>query len=277
MVKCDYCGKAIQGFPYKCSYCGGTFCGEHHLPENHECVKIDEAMPPYAKKSQSTFSLEEDDNEFKRRLRVPIFPFRKEERDRDVIRRGFKFSRKELIHLSIAAVLTALVALSLYGWNFQNLFRSSFLIGIILPSFLLHELAHKFTAQYFGIWAEFRLILFGALLTFFSVFLPLKFLAPGAVMITSFTSREEAGKISIAGPLVNVSLGSLFLFFFFLPLWQNVGNIFRIGVYLNGFIAVFNLLPFGPLDGKKVLSWNKALWGATLGVAGVLMAFGIFF
>lgn len=274
MVKCDYCGKEIQGFPYTCSYCGGTFCAEHHLPENHDCVKLDEATPPYAKESQATFSLDEEDKGVKRRLRLPVFPFRKEKQHRDVVRRGFKFTRKELLHLSVAAILTALVAFSLYGWSFQNLFRSSFLIGIIVPSFLLHELAHKFTAQYFGIWAEFRLIMFGALLTLFSIFLPLKFLAPGAVMITTSTSRKEAGKISIAGPIVNVSLGMVFLL-----LWgisSELGNIFRIGVYLNGFIAAFNLLPFGPLDGRKVLRWNKVFWGATFAFAGFLTAFGMF-
>lgn len=26
--------------PYKCKYCGGTFCSEHRLPENHNCPGI---------------------------------------------------------------------------------------------------------------------------------------------------------------------------------------------------------------------------------------------
>lgn len=36
MAVCDKCGKEVA-LPYKCSYCGGIFCGEHRLPENHEC------------------------------------------------------------------------------------------------------------------------------------------------------------------------------------------------------------------------------------------------
>lgn len=36
MGKCDYCGKEVA-LPYKCPYCGGHFCSEHHLPENHDC------------------------------------------------------------------------------------------------------------------------------------------------------------------------------------------------------------------------------------------------
>ncbi len=36
MAVCDKCGNEVA-LPYNCSYCGGTFCGEHRLPENHDC------------------------------------------------------------------------------------------------------------------------------------------------------------------------------------------------------------------------------------------------
>lgn len=36
MAKCDVCGKD-ELLPYKCSYCGGTFCSDHRLPEKHGC------------------------------------------------------------------------------------------------------------------------------------------------------------------------------------------------------------------------------------------------
>ncbi len=43
MAKCDVCGKE-EYLPYKCKYCGGTFCAEHRLPEKHNCpgIKKDE-------------------------------------------------------------------------------------------------------------------------------------------------------------------------------------------------------------------------------------------
>lgn len=41
MPTCDKCGKEIT-FPYTCSYCGGSFCGKHRLPENHGCQGLDE-------------------------------------------------------------------------------------------------------------------------------------------------------------------------------------------------------------------------------------------
>jgi len=37
MGKCDFCGKEVT-LPFTCRYCGGSFCGEHRLPENHHCT-----------------------------------------------------------------------------------------------------------------------------------------------------------------------------------------------------------------------------------------------
>ncbi len=36
MARCSYCG-ASESMPFTCKFCGGKFCGEHRLPENHEC------------------------------------------------------------------------------------------------------------------------------------------------------------------------------------------------------------------------------------------------
>jgi len=45
---------------------------------------------------------------------------------------------------------------------------------VMTTSFLVHEVAHKVMAQKAGMWAEFRLTTWGALLTLVSVFLPFK-------------------------------------------------------------------------------------------------------
>lgn len=34
--RCDVCS-AFELLPFKCKYCGGTFCGAHRLPESHNC------------------------------------------------------------------------------------------------------------------------------------------------------------------------------------------------------------------------------------------------
>ena len=38
MVSCDICGKQLE-LPFRCNYCGSYFCGEHRLPESHNCKK----------------------------------------------------------------------------------------------------------------------------------------------------------------------------------------------------------------------------------------------
>ena len=38
MAFCELCGNEIGYLPFKCKYCGGTFCKKHRLPENHQCT-----------------------------------------------------------------------------------------------------------------------------------------------------------------------------------------------------------------------------------------------
>ena len=45
MAKCDACGKH-ENMPYKCRRCGGTYCGEHRLPESHDCPGLNEWDDP---------------------------------------------------------------------------------------------------------------------------------------------------------------------------------------------------------------------------------------
>ena len=40
MAQCDECGRH-ENLPYQCRRCGGTFCAEHRLPENHDCAGLD--------------------------------------------------------------------------------------------------------------------------------------------------------------------------------------------------------------------------------------------
>lgn len=37
--KCDICGQE-ELMPFKCRYCGGTYCANHRLPERHDCSMI---------------------------------------------------------------------------------------------------------------------------------------------------------------------------------------------------------------------------------------------
>jgi len=46
MPECDQCGRE-EILPFTCAYCGGNYCAEHKLPENHNCAYRPKAPPPY--------------------------------------------------------------------------------------------------------------------------------------------------------------------------------------------------------------------------------------
>jgi Zn-dependent protease len=41
--------------------------------------------------------------------------------------------------------------------------------------------------------------------------------------------------------------------------------------YINVFLALFNLIPFGPLDGLKIYRWKKGIWGLLIGLDIILL------
>lgn len=146
---------------------------------------------------------------------------------------------------------------SIFSLNFIFLFLISlFTAGI---GFLFHELAHKFSAQYFGCTAEFRAfdqMLYLAL--GLAIAIGFIFAAPGAVMISGMVTRKENGIISAAGPATNYMLGLIFLgLSLLLP---KLNFIFMIGFHINFFLGLFNMIPFGNFDGIKILQWNRYIW-----------------
>ena len=86
-------------------------------------------------------------------------------------------------------------------------------------------------------------------------------------MIRGAISREQNGKISLAGPLTNSILALIFLII--LNITQL--NIAHIGFQINAYLAVFNMLPFGAFDGAKVFRWNKTAFAVGIGIPILLM------
>ncbi len=178
-------------------------------------------------------------------------------------KRGFWFSRTELKHLSVGTLLVSLVALSLTGYMLPNWITLSLSL-LFASSFLLHEMAHKFTAQRSQLWSEFRLFPFGALLTIMSIIFPLKIIAPGAVVILGRSTLSTIGKTAVSGPLTNIFLGYILLLISFLFSSQDIVWLLSWGANVNGILAIFNLIPFGMLDGQKIISWNIKVWAAAI-------------
>ncbi|MCJ7614228.1 hypothetical protein MUO71_05645 [Candidatus Bathyarchaeota archaeon] len=182
--------------------------------------------------------------------------------------RIFWFSKTELKHLAVGALLVMGVGFTYFLSIGPDLPSLAILSIAFTLSFLLHELAHKFSAQYFKLWAEFRLTMQGALITLVSIFLPFKIISPGAVMLVGSGTKETVGKTAVSGPVTNIIISTLCIM-----IAAFSQNLFLIVAFINALLAVFNLIPFGVLDGLKVFRWNKPVWTVTFAAAIALIAY----
>lgn len=184
-----------------------------------------------------------------------------------------RFGRQEIIQIFIAvAALTFAFFMIYYRMvNNSSLYVITFLLAVsaiaVITGFLFHELMHKFLAQRYGAWAEFRIFPLGLLLAVFSAFLGFVFAAPGAVYIQGRISDKQNGMISAAGPLMNLAIGSVCTFISLILPLSDVGLALQIIGSINLFLAVFNLFPIPPLDGSKVLKWNIGIYAVVMGAA----------
>lgn len=172
------------------------------------------------------------------------------------------FSKKEIRDLSISVIALSLIFAS------YDISAIPITILIVLTVFISHEMSHKFLAQRYGCFAEYRMWPLGLLLGLVTALIPggIVFAAPGAVVIFPYSkkfafkiiriTRKEYGKISVAGPLINVIIGLASLFISFV--YSN--SIFLLISRISFFLSLFNLIPIGPLDGMKILSWNRKIW-----------------
>ena len=150
------------------------------------------------------------------------------------------------------------------------------MVLIVVLSFFTHELGHKFTAQRMGLWSEYRMFPMGLIIAVLMSMFGFLFAAPGVVYIRGFVDTEQDGKISMAGPATNIVLAVVGLAFAIALNGQPLMVPFYLLFILNASLALFNLLPFGILDGAKILRWNTAVWTLMIIIAGVLFGLRMF-
>ena len=178
------------------------------------------------------------------------------------------FKNKELRDLILAIIILSVI------FSFPD-FSGFFLVSIVIVlfSYFIRELAHKFVARKFGCMSTFKLwppgVLIGImsiLLKYFGGFFAEKnivFAAPGFAEVVPYrfgrmgfklarVTPKDLGLVALAGTGINVFFAVFFKMF--------SGGIFQtLGLY-NGLIALFNLIPISPLDGGKIFVWSMMTW-----------------
>ncbi len=188
------------------------------------------------------------------------------------------FSGKELQHIAISiTAITLIFAISFSDLVYnlsdsdvveQFLYWLAIAATVTILGFLLHEMAHKFVARRYNAWAEFRMYPMGLLLGFITALLGFTLIAPGAVYIGGNITKEQYGRISLAGPATNIVIGSIFLVaWLLLDDGSLLSDSLNIMAVLSLMLAVFNLLPIPPLDGSKVLKWNLPIYIIVMALA----------
>jgi Zn-dependent protease len=262
-MKCQACDKEVD-IPFRCPYCGGAFCGDHRLPENHNCARLGQARTD----RQGQVMQQQGYNNYSYSYVYGQDPYKKQ--------RHITSSPKELKHLGIAVALVLGIGYSMFlytlGFGYWTEVATTFFAVFMMVSFLTHEIAHKIAAQKAGLWAEFRLTTWGAVLTFASVFLPFRMIAPGAMMIGGQPSNaKDMLKISIAGVVTNIVFSVTFLTLALIIPFDSTNILYYAALlflaYINAFMALFNMIPFGVLDGYKVFMLNKKIWAVVFAVS----------
>lgn len=167
----------------------------------------------------------------------------------------------------------------------SNIISPQFVLNLLISGvvcglgFVLHELAHRIVARGYGAQAHFvadvRWLILSIVISFAGFFIA----APGAVWHRGYLSSRQSGLIALAGPVTNLALALIFLLIF--PVLYLLGlrddwvfTLCLIGVSLNAWMGLFNMIPAGPFDGAKVLAWNQVVFGVTVAV-GIVMTFVI--
>jgi Zn-dependent protease len=194
-----------------------------------------------------------------------------------------RIGRPELIDL-LLSLSVLIIAFSIVGEKrlpgIESILISAVGVG---TGFLLHELAHKFVAQRYGYWAEYRASWSGLFFMVVMSFMGFIIAAPGAVMISkddgSTMMKRDQLLISLAGPMTNIILMDFFLILGLAS--RKMINPFLLEVayfafYINLILAAFNLIPIDPFDGGKIFRSNRLVW-AIVAVPTILLAIPVFF
>ena len=203
-----------------------------------------------------------------------------------------RFSTRELGDFGVAWValgvaftffILSSVSRSFSPFTLLELAGTGLLVRVFLVSmltvgvaFLLHELAHKVVAIRFGQVAEFRADYTMLALAVGAGLVGFLFAAPGAVYHRGNITPREQGLVALAGPVTNLLLIPVFA-----PLYLIasgfLGEIGQLGITINAALAAFNMLPFGPLDGRTVRSWSTVVFAvafvASLGAGAMALLF----
>ncbi|MBO7719957.1 MAG: site-2 protease family protein [Methanosphaera sp.] len=192
-----------------------------------------------------------------------------------------KFTNTEIRDLITAFIIISIAfAIANVGLDVHNFLSilPIVMVGVGL-GFIFRELGHKYVAMQYDYRAEFKMWIIGLLIALASAFIGWVFAAPGEVKFHPDEVTDEiSGRISIAGPMANMTLAIIFIVIAALiyplisyPIYHLIYLICTVGFSVNSFLAAFNLFPVYTLDGLNVFKWNKGIWFVVFAISITMM------
>ncbi len=315
MPICYHCGTENSEL-FSCSKCGQSYCLIHKDPIDHECNIVIESLnftlqstsqltPQYTAPSQTTPLLTEQSGLteiitrgttdgtytwYRQEQAVPENAF---DPDSGIDFKGILLAHKsELLHFIIGCILIFLIGIiSFYNQIIDSgyIWALFMLAGFYMTAFLFHEFGHRQVAIHFGLQTKFRLLTFGMLLTTLSLVMgfislisssstfPMLAL-PGAVVVLGLDKiNRKTGLCKAAGPVVNLTYGSILLIISLLIPNTLYPLNFFIGYasYFNFMLGAFNMIPIGILDGQNIWKWNKKVYIGLVSSLGLMLIFSL--
>ncbi|MBN1762513.1 MAG: hypothetical protein JW878_05485 [Methanomicrobia archaeon] len=168
-------------------------------------------------------------------------------------------SRIEFMHIIASFVLFGAFmawAVSPASLFLENL--PAYLIGAGLV-LIVHEFMHNFTSHRFGVESEFRTSAVGMIaVAITSVLFGTVFAVPGKTILYGEPTQDQRGKIALSGPVLSFIM--VLLFWLLADYGGFLGSIGLAGFNVAFIMAVYEMLPITPMDGKEVKSWKRWVW-----------------
>jgi len=166
------------------------------------------------------------------------------------------------MHFLIASTIIFIIGLvSFFDVISYGLIWAWFMLSALyVTAFLFHEFGHRQVALHFGLQTKFRLLTYGMLMTLISLG---RMALPGAVVVLGLDKiSRKTGLCKAAGPLVNLIYGSILLLISYIipPVLYPLNYFIGYGAQFNFMLGLFNMIPFGILDGQNIWKWNKKVY-----------------
>jgi hypothetical protein len=172
-----------------------------------------------------------------------------------------------LFGVSLAELFVGFACILLIGITFayaKDLLSADKLLVIIVAAgitIVVSEMVRRFAARHYKAETEYKFWDAGAIILIITSILHQPFSRPARTIINKpgELGARKQGIIAMAPCVASLLLSIVFLLL--LAYGNNYEMLGREGFKMGMMLCVYSLMPFEPMDGKRVINWNKWAWG----------------